>query len=71
MRIYELLEGTPDQILFSKENNELEEAAGVGTIQPHNTTVDVKPGEIQRQAKKWGWKLNKHGVPPTFGEKKK
>lgn len=44
------------------------ECAGVGTIQKSNTTVDVKPGEIQRQAKKFGWKVDKNGVPPTIGK---
>lgn len=28
-----------------------------------NTTVDVGPGEIRRQAKKWGWALSKDGIP--------
>ena len=52
-------------------SEDVTETAGVGTIQKHNTTVDVKPGEIQRQAKKWGWKVDKNGVPPTFWEKSK
>jgi Fe-Mn family superoxide dismutase len=45
-----------------------EEAAGVGTITPQNTTVDVKPGETQRQAAKFGFKLDRKGRPPKLGE---
>jgi hypothetical protein len=30
----------------------VEDAAGVGIITKQNTTQDVKPGEIRRQAKK-------------------
>ena len=45
-----------------------EEAAGVGTITKQNTTVDVKPGETQRQAAKFGFKLNKKGLPPKLRE---
>ena len=43
-----------------------EEAAGVGIITKQNTTVDVKPGETKRQAKKMGFKLDKKGYPPTL-----
>lgn len=61
-------------IYFDREevNNYIElkdESAGVGTIQPSNTTIDVKPGEIQRQAKKLGWKISKEGLPPIIGGK--
>lgn len=27
---------------------------------------DVQPGEVQRQAKKMGWKTDKAGVPPLL-----
>jgi hypothetical protein len=36
----------------SKEKVPVEDAAGVGIITKQNTTQDVKPGEIRRQAKK-------------------
>ena len=45
-----------------------EDAAGVGTITKQNTTVDVKPGETQRQAAKFGFKLDKKGLPPRLRE---
>jgi len=47
------------------------EAAGVGKITKQNTTVDVKPGETQRQAAKFGNKVDKNGVPPTLSKKVK
>lgn len=31
-----------------------------------NTTVDVQPGETQRQAAKMGFELDANGCPPTF-----
>ena len=43
-----------------------DDAAGVGIITKQNTTKDVKPGEIGRQAKKFGFKLNKKGRPPKL-----
>ena len=42
---------------------------GVGKITKQNTTVDVKPGEIKRQAAKFGNKIGKDGKPPTLGKK--
>ena len=59
-----------------------EDAGGVGVV-AHNKkmakdprystsmTVDVKPGETQRQAKKFGNKLDKKGLPPTLSNKVK
>ena len=41
----------------------------VGKITKQNTTVDVKPGEIKRQAAKFGNKVGKGGKPPTLGKK--
>ena len=38
--------------------------AGVGIITKQNSTVDVKPGETQRQAAKLGMKLDKKNRPP-------
>jgi hypothetical protein len=44
----------------------LDEAAGVGKIvKGVNTTPDVQPGEIPRQAAKMRFKTSKDGVPPT------
>ena len=44
----------------------LPEAAGVGrVVKGVNTTVDVRPGEIQRQAAKMGMHVTPDGVPPT------
>jgi len=40
--------------------------AGVGIITKQNSTVDVKPGETQRQAKKLGMKLDKKNRPPLL-----
>jgi Fe-Mn family superoxide dismutase len=45
-----------------------EDAAGVGIITKQNTTADVKPGETQRQAAKFGFKLDRKGQPPRLGE---
>jgi hypothetical protein len=45
-----------------------EDAAGVGIITPQNTTVDVKPGETQRQAAKFVFRLGRKGQPPKLGE---
>jgi GNAT superfamily N-acetyltransferase len=47
--------------------NELTEA-GVGKITKHNTTVDVKPGETERQAAKL-FPMNKDGKPKSMGVK--
>lgn len=42
------------------------DAAGVGkVVKGVNTTIDVKPGEIGRQAAKMGFKTTSNGVPPT------
>ena len=39
---------------------------GVGIITKQNTTRDVKPGETQRQAAKFGFKIDKKGRPPRL-----
>jgi hypothetical protein len=48
------------------------EAAGVGKIEPGiNTTPDIHPGEIKRQAAKLHWTVDDNGCPPiarTNGE---
>ena len=57
-----------------------EEAAGVGVVATNkkmakdprystSVTVDVKPGETERQAKKFGFKLDKKGHPPVLAKK--
>jgi len=42
---------------------------GVGIITKQNTTVDVKPGETQRQAKKLGMYIDSKGSPPLLHKK--
>ena len=42
---------------------------GVGKITAQNTTKDVKPGETQRQAAKFGNKIGKDGKPPLLHKK--
>ena len=44
----------------------MDEVAGVGKITKQNTTVDVKPGETERQAKKL-FPMNKDGKPKSLG----
>ena len=46
----------------------INEAAGVGRITKQNTTPDVKPGETERQAKKF-FPMNKNGKPKPLGVK--
>jgi hypothetical protein len=42
-----------------------EHAAGVGQVVPGvNMPAGIHPDEIRRQARKWGFKVSKHGVPP-------
>ena len=41
---------------------------GVGIITPQNTTVDVKPGEVHRQANKLALKVNNQDTPMLHGE---
>jgi len=40
-----------------------------GIITSQNTTADVTPGEIQRQAKKLGMTLDKNARPPLLHKK--
>jgi len=41
------------------------ESGGVGkVVKDVNTTVDVQPGEISRQAAKFGFMTSSDGVPP-------
>ena len=44
----------------------IDEVAGVGKITKQNSTVDVKPGETERQAKKL-FPMNKGGKPKSLG----
>ena len=41
---------------------------GVGIITPYNTTADVKPGEVQRQANKLALKVKNQDTPMLHGE---
>lgn len=59
MRLYELFGDEPVDL----SNCLLEFGKIVKNV---NTTVDVQPGEIRRQAAKFGNKLDKNGHPPTF-----
>jgi hypothetical protein len=44
----------------------IDECAGVGRIVPGvNTTVDIGPGEIRKQAAKWGFDVTPDGEPPS------
>ena len=40
-------------------------------VQGVNTTKDVSPNEIPKQARKWGFKVDKDGRPPTLSKKVK
>lgn len=54
-----------DRLLMKKKRSFNE--AGVGKIvKGVNTTVDVGPGETRKQAKKFGFKLNKKNEPPLL-----
>ena len=41
---------------------------GVGIITPYNTTADVKPGEVHRQANKLALKVKNQDTPMLHGE---
>jgi len=49
--------------------DDIKEAAGVGRITKQNQTADVGPGEIKKQAAKFGNKVDKDGRPPTLSKK--
>jgi hypothetical protein len=53
-------------MVVSRQGMGLSEAAGVGIITRQNTTADVRPGETQRQAAKFGNKLDSKGRPPLL-----
>lgn len=58
MRLHELFSGYDDIVL---------ETGGAGRIVPGvNTTPDVGPNELVKQAKKFGFKVSRDGVPPTI-----
>jgi hypothetical protein len=44
---------------------------GVGRITKQNQTIDVGPGEITKQAAKFGNKVDNDGRPPVLGKKVK
>jgi hypothetical protein len=51
--------------LIYKPYTELTEAGGVGLVVPGvNMPAGIHTDEIKRQARKWGFKVSKHGVPP-------
>jgi len=53
---------------IAKVAGAVQESAGVGKITKQNTTADVKPGETERQAKKF-FPMNKNGKPKPLGIK--
>jgi len=53
---------------IAKVAGAVQESAGVGKITKQNTTADVKPGETERQAKKF-FPMNKNGKPKPLGVK--
>ena len=58
MRLIELFENHPFVI---------SEDGGVGrVVKGVNTTPDVGPNEIKKQAKKWGFNVSKDGFPPKI-----
>jgi len=64
-REYEVwMKRTPYYIGENKESVK----EGVGIITPQNTTVDVKPGEVHRQANKLALKVNNQDTPMLHGE---
>lgn len=53
--------------LFSEYDPIVIECGGTGRIVPGvNTTSDVGPNEIIKQAKKFKFKVSKDGKPPTL-----
>lgn len=46
--------------------NEIIRECGGKTVKCVNTTVDVQPGEIARQAAKFGNKVDANGLPPVW-----
>jgi hypothetical protein len=59
MKIAELLEGGVGVVATNKKMARDPRYA-------MSMTQDVKPGETQRQAKKWGFKTDKLGRPPIM-----
>ena len=62
-----------DDLHWSKFQHALRmgESAGVGkVVKGVNTTADVGPGETKKQAKKFGFKLDKKNEPPKLAETK-
>jgi hypothetical protein len=58
MRLWELLFNEPISQVHLNEDGQV--------VQGVNTTCDVKPGEIARQAAKFGNKLKADGTPPLI-----
>jgi len=57
---------TPIDNSQKKFARDIQNEAGVGKITKYNTTVDVKPGETERQAAKF-FPMNKGGKPKPLG----
>lgn len=55
--------------VFENTHIKISEDGGVGRVVPGvNTTADVGPNEIKKQAKKFGFKVDKDGRPPLIRE---
>ena len=68
-----LVKKKPFEITINKVfSNTVNETGGVGRVVPGiNTTVDVGPNEIIKQAKKFGNDVNKDGFPKKLLRTKK
>jgi len=66
MKLSDLDTHAPIRLAESSGFMRILDEAGVGKIVPGvNTTADVQPGEIPRQAAKMGFSTSDDGVPPT------
>ena len=64
LKAVEVLQKEINLLKGGKKLNVVKETGGVGKVVPGiNTTVDVGPNEITKQAAKFGNKVSKDGVP--------
>lgn len=55
--------------MYHKFKNNVEETAGVGRVTGFGLTADVKSNSLKKNAAKFGFKVNKDGVPPRISKK--
>lgn len=55
--------------MYNEFKNNVEETAGVGRVTGFGLTADVKSDSLQKNAAKFGFKVNKDGVPPRISKK--